>query len=108
MAVTKLHVQKHLKNSLMSRIEPCYEIYKLTIFREELAKSGAADFTVLRAIAKFTISRFFVRVFCDFNNLIQPPPQALHVSHGRDERETRVSGDELRGTMGRVETAGGA
>ena len=54
MAVTKLHVQKHLKNSLMSRIELCYEIYKLTIFREELAKSGAADFTVLRAIAKFT------------------------------------------------------
>ena len=27
---------------------------KLTIFREELAKSGAADFKVLRAIAKFT------------------------------------------------------
>ena len=31
----------------------------------------------------------------------QPPPQALRFSHGRGERETRVTGDELQGTMGR-------
>ena len=34
----------------------------------------------------------------------QPPPQALHFSQGRGERETRVTGDELQGTMGRVQT----
>ena len=27
----------------------------------------------------------------------QPPPQALRFSHGRGERETRVTGDELKG-----------
>ena len=32
----------------------------------------------------------------------QPPPHALRFSHGRGERETRVTGDELQGTMGRV------
>ena len=32
----------------------------------------------------------------------QPPPQALRFSHGRGERETRVTGDEPQGTMGRV------
>ena len=36
----------------------------------------------------------------------QPPPQALRFSHGRGERETRVTGDEPQGTMGRVQTAG--
>ena len=36
---------------------------------------------------------------------IQPPPQALHFSHRRGERETRVTGDEPQGTMGRVQTA---
>ena len=36
----------------------------------------------------------------------QPPPQALRFSHG--ERETRVTGDEPQGTMGRVQTAGEA
>ena len=34
----------------------------------------------------------------------QPPPQALRFSHGRGERETRVTGDEPQGTMGRVQT----
>ena len=29
----------------------------------------------------------------------QPPPQALRFSHGRGERETRVTGDEPQGTM---------
>ena len=41
----------------------------------------------------------------------QPPPQALRFSHGRGERgerETRVTGDEPQGTMGRVQTAGEA
>ena len=33
---------------------------------------------------------------------IQPPPQALCFSHGRGERETRVTGDEPQGTMRRV------
>ena len=36
---------------------------------------------------------------------LQPPPQALRFSHGRGERETRVTGDEPQGTMGRVQTA---
>ena len=38
-----------------------------------------------------------------------PPPQALRFSHGfhieesaKAQRETRVAGDELQGTMGRV------
>ena len=31
----------------------------------------------------------------------QPPPQALRFSHGRGERETRVTGVELQRTMGR-------
>ena len=35
----------------------------------------------------------------------QPPPQALRFSQGRGERETRVTGDEPQGTMGRVQTA---
>ena len=38
----------------------------------------------------------------------QPPPQALRFLHGRGERETRVTGDEPQGTMGRVQTAGEA
>ena len=38
----------------------------------------------------------------------QPPPQALRFSHGRGERETRVTGDEPQGTKGRVQTAGEA
>ena len=38
----------------------------------------------------------------------QPPPQALRFSHRRRERETRVTGDEPQGTMGRVQTAGEA
>ena len=38
----------------------------------------------------------------------QPPPQALRFSHGRGERETRVTCDELQRTMGRVQTAGEA
>ena len=38
----------------------------------------------------------------------QPPPQALRFAHGRGERETRVTGDEPQGTMGRVQTAGEA
>ena len=29
----------------------------------------------------------------------QPPPQALRFSHGRGERETRVTGDEPQGTI---------
>ena len=33
----------------------------------------------------------------------QPPPQALRFSHGRGERETRVTGDEPQGTKGRVQ-----
>ena len=32
----------------------------------------------------------------------QPPPQALRFSHLRGRRETRVTDDEPRGTMGRV------
>ena len=44
-----------------------------------------------------------------FHNLQQqPPPQALRFSHRRGERETRVTGDEPQGTMGRVQTAGEA
>ena len=39
---------------------------------------------------------------------MQPPPQALRFSHRRGERETRVTGDEPQGTMGRVQTAGEA
>ena len=35
----------------------------------------------------------------------QPPPQALRFSHRRGERETRVTGDEPQGTMGRVQTS---
>ena len=38
----------------------------------------------------------------------QPPPQALRFSHRRGECETRVTGDEPQGTMGRVQTAGEA
>ena len=38
----------------------------------------------------------------------QPRPQALRFSHGRGERETRVTGDEPQGTMGRVQKAGEA
>ena len=34
--------------------------------------------------------------------LRQPPPQALPFWHGRGERETRVTGDEPQGTMGRL------
>ena len=33
---------------------------------------------------------------------IRPPPQALRFSHGRGERETRVTGDEPQGTLRRV------
>ena len=40
--------------------------------------------------------------FCGW---FQPPPQALPFSHGWGERETRVTGDESQGTMGRVQTA---
>ena len=36
----------------------------------------------------------------------QPPSQALRFSHRRGECETRVTGDEPQGTMGRVQTAG--
>ena len=35
----------------------------------------------------------------------QPPPPALRFSHRRGERETRVTGDEPQGTMGRVQTS---
>ena len=38
----------------------------------------------------------------------QPPPQALRFSHGKGERETRVTGDEPQGTMESVQTAGEA
>ena len=38
----------------------------------------------------------------------QCPPQALRFSHGRGERETRVTGDEPQGIMGRLQTAGEA
>jgi len=41
-----------------------------------------------------------------FIHCVQPPPQALRFSHRRGERETRVTGDEPEGTMGRVQTAG--
>ena len=34
----------------------------------------------------------------------QPPPQALRFSHGGGESETRVTGDEPQGTMGRIQT----
>ena len=40
--------------------------------------------------------------------MTQPPPQALRFSHGRGERETRVTGEEPQGTMGRVPSAGEA
>ena len=32
----------------------------------------------------------------------QTPPQALRFSHRKGEHETRVTGNELQGTMGRV------
>ena len=35
----------------------------------------------------------------------QPPPQTLRFSLRRGKRETRVTGDELQGTMGRVQTS---
>ena len=35
-----------------------------------------------------------------------PPPQALCFSHGRGERETRVTGHEPQGTIGKVQTEG--
>ena len=38
-----------------------------------------------------------------YHVIYQPPPQALRFSHGRGERETRVTGDEPQGTMGRVQ-----
>ena len=40
--------------------------------------------------------------------MTQPPPQALRFSRGRGERETRVTGEEPQGTMGRVQMAGEA
>ena len=40
------------------------------------------------------------------SGLAQPPPQALRFSHRRGERETRVTGVEPQGSMGRVQTAG--
>ena len=49
-----------------------------------------------------------VAVVSSIVGLRQPPLQALHFSHGRGERETRVTGDEPQGTMGRVQTAGEA
>ena len=36
----------------------------------------------------------------------KPPSQALRFSRRRGERETRVTGDEPQGTMGRIKTAG--
>ena len=54
-------------------------------------------------IIYFWGSNFFVNAKTGFK---QPPPQALRFSHGRGERETRVTGDEPQGTMGRVQTAG--
>ena len=55
MAVTKLHQYEHISRiPLCSGLNSATKFTKLTIFREELAKSSAADFTVLRAIAKFT------------------------------------------------------
>ena len=53
---------------------------------------------------------FFLLLRCESINAhcFQPPPQALRFSHGRGERETRVTGDEPQGTMGRVQTAGEA
>ena len=41
----------------------------------------------------------------DARRQLQPPPQALRFSHRRGERETRVTGDEPQGTMGRVQTS---
>ena len=38
----------------------------------------------------------------------KPPPQALRFSHGRGERETRMTDDEPQGTMGRVRKEGEA
>ena len=38
----------------------------------------------------------------------QPPPQALCFWHRRGEREMRVTGDALQGTMGRIQAAGEA
>ena len=56
MAVTKLHVQKHLKISLMSRIELCYEIYKINDFSRracEKQRCGFYSFTGNCKIYKF-------------------------------------------------------
>ena len=57
-----------------------------------------------------SLSRPFSCAVCAWGFRIspQPPPQALRFSHGRGERETRVTGDEPQGTMGRVQTAGEA
>ena len=55
MAVAKLHQYEHISRiPLCPGLNSATKFTKLTIFREELAKSSAADFTVLRAIAKFT------------------------------------------------------
>ena len=107
MAVTKLYVQKHLKNSLMSRIELCYEIYKINYFLRrpcEKRRCGFYSFTGNCTIYKF--HDFSSESSAILTTWSQPPLQALRVSHGRGERETRVTGDEPQGTMGRVQTAG--
>ena len=109
MAVTKLRVQKHLKNSLMSRIELCYEIYNNSYFSRracEKRRCGFYSFTGNCKIYKF--HDFSSESSAILTTWSQPPPQALRVSHGRGERETRVTGDEPQGTMGRVQTAGEA
>ena len=67
---------------------------------DALSLHNRGRFLVLR---KPLLVRFFLMWV-----LFQPPPQALLFSHGRGERETRVTGDEPQGTMERVQTAGEA
>jgi len=55
---------------------------------------------------KCTINMYVNYIYYSFKILQQSPPQALRFSHRRGERETRVTGDEPRGTMGRVQMAG--
>ena len=100
---------KRTHNHLIKKIIINYwlisQLYKVTIFHLWNLSLETYLFgmfiTCLIAIINFHVVSY-VTVLC------QPPPKALRFSHRRGERETRVTGDEPQGTMGRVQTAGEA
>ena len=57
---------------------------------------------------KITDSPEIKNLYDSFAAFYQPPPQALRFWHSRGELETRVTGDEPQGNVGRVQTAGEA